>query len=59
MEKNDLLISLRRVGFSESIISAFANIKREEFIPEEYRQMAYHDVALPIGTSKKAKKSLK
>ncbi|HLC78644.1 MAG TPA: protein-L-isoaspartate O-methyltransferase [Candidatus Nanoarchaeia archaeon] len=51
MEKNDLLISLRRVGFSESIISAFANIKREEFIPEEYRQMAYHDVALPIGNN--------
>lgn len=50
MEKSkELLIeSLRKKDFSESIISAFEKVKRENFVPEHLKSYAYEDIALPI-----------
>ena len=49
MNKQELLVSLKKAGFSEKIISAFSKVPREDFIPEQYKTMAYVDNALPIG----------
>ena len=44
---------LIREGFlkSESIIKAMLKVPREEFIPETYRDYAYHEVPLPLPGS--------
>ncbi len=49
MEKQQLLQRLKKMGFSKKIINAFSNVKREDFIPEEFGIQAYEDTALPIG----------
>lgn len=48
MNSLDLAKSLRQKGFSEAVISAFAKVQREKFVPEQYREYAYEDVALPL-----------
>ncbi len=48
MDKEDLLESLKKRGFPESIIAAFNAVKREEFVPEHLIGYAYEDVALPV-----------
>ncbi|MBS3091089.1 protein-L-isoaspartate O-methyltransferase [Candidatus Pacearchaeota archaeon] len=48
MEKDNLLESLKKQGYSDEILSAFANIKREKFLPENIVSYAYDDIALPI-----------
>lgn len=49
MKKELLINHLRRQGFSEKVVMAFENVKREDFIPEDYRAYSYEDIALPIG----------
>lgn len=49
MNKAELLQRLKKMGFSKKIINAFSNVKREDFIPEEFWGQAYEDTALPIG----------
>lgn len=49
MRKEELLASLKKIGFSEKIISAFAKVKREDFVLPEHLSLAYEDNALPIG----------
>lgn len=49
MKKHELLFYLKKRGFSESIIKAFENVKREEFVPDNLRDYAYDDNALEIG----------
>ena len=49
MEKLQLMSSLKQKGFSKKIIDAFKKIPRENFIPEELKDRAYEDTALPIG----------
>src|SRR3989344_3357586 len=48
MEKDLLLESLKKQGLSTEIISAFENVKREKFVPENMVGYAYSDLALPI-----------
>jgi len=48
MDKQQLLESLKYNGFHEKIINAFAKVKREDFIPEQYQNLAYEDIALPL-----------
>lgn len=48
MEKNDLLEYLRKKGFTESTIEAFSKVKREDFVPEQFREYAYEDIAIPL-----------
>ena len=41
---------LRRRGVHDSgVLSAMAAVRREEFVPKEFRQRAYQDAPLPIG----------
>jgi protein-L-isoaspartate(D-aspartate) O-methyltransferase len=47
MDNSSLISQLWKEGFSIHIIEAFQNIRREEFIPKEYRDSAYLDIALP------------
>ena len=49
MNKSQLLQSLKQKGFSDKILNAFSNVKRENFIPKQLKDMAYEDNALPIG----------
>jgi len=51
MNKTKLLSSLKSHGFSEKIITAFKKVKREDFVPEEYKKYSYDDNPLPIGQS--------
>lgn len=49
MNKEKLLLSLKRKGFSENILKAFSKIQRERFVPMLYKSQAYEDHPLPIG----------
>lgn len=49
MDKKELLQSLRRKGFSQIILNAFSNVKREDFIPGKLERYAYEDTCLEIG----------
>ena len=49
MQKNNLIEKLLSEGFRAEVVSAFKKIKREDFIPNEYKKYAYEDIALPIG----------
>jgi len=41
---------LRRRGVHDSkVLTAMADVRREEFVPNEFRQRAYEDAPLPIG----------
>jgi len=50
MGKTELINSLRKHGFPENILGAFAKVQREDFVPERFRSMAYEDIALPLGS---------
>ncbi|MDO8504105.1 MAG: protein-L-isoaspartate(D-aspartate) O-methyltransferase [bacterium] len=47
--KASLLLLLTNNSISASVLSAFAEIPREKFVPERHRSQAYQDDALPIG----------
>ncbi len=49
MNKEELLRRLKKMGFSKKIVNAFSDVKREDFIPEEFEEQTYEDTALPIG----------
>lgn len=48
MEKQLLIESLRKQGFSEEILKAFDKVKRECFVPDNLIGYSYDDIALPI-----------
>jgi protein-L-isoaspartate(D-aspartate) O-methyltransferase len=48
MDKVELIHSLKIKGFHERIINAFENVKREDFVPENFKKLAYEDIALPL-----------
>lgn len=49
MNKLELLQNLKKQGFAEKIIGAFAKAKRENFIKPDLEKFAYENIALPIG----------
>ncbi|VVB79019.1 Protein-L-isoaspartate O-methyltransferase [uncultured archaeon] len=49
MNKKLLLNHLNQSGFSNEIITAFNAVKREDFIPQEFKKQAYENIPLPIG----------
>ncbi len=50
VKKIRLILELRESGISDSkILSAIEKIPREKFIPENFRNQAYDNMALPIG----------
>lgn len=48
MDKEELLNHLRKQGCAENIVSAFANVSRENFAPPHLRGYAYEDLPLTI-----------
>ena len=48
MNKTQLLDSLKKEGFSSTILKAFSKVPREKFIPENLCGFAYLDEALPL-----------
>ncbi|MGB8311078.1 MAG: protein-L-isoaspartate(D-aspartate) O-methyltransferase [Halobacteriota archaeon] len=49
-KQREILISkLKKRGISERVLNAVREVKREDFIPPELRQLAYVDEPLPIG----------
>ena len=52
VKKIRLILELRELGIANSeVLSALEIIPREKFIPENYRNQAYENIALPIGDS--------
>ena len=52
VKKIRLILELRESGISDAnILSAIEKIPREKFIPENFRNQAYDNIALPIGDS--------
>ena len=51
MDKEQLIGFLKREGFEEKILDAFEKVRREDFIRESLRKLAYEDIALPISES--------
>ena len=50
VRKIRLILKLRESGIANSeVLSALETIPREKFIPENYRNQAYENIALPIG----------
>lgn len=51
MDREELVDHLKSQGFleSERVIQAFLEVLREEFLPEDVKENAYEDRALPIG----------
>ncbi len=50
VRKIRLILELRESGINDSkVLSAIEKIPREEFIPENFRNQAYENIALPIG----------
>jgi len=50
VKKIRLILELRESGISDTnILSAIENIPREKFIPDNFRNQAYDNLALPIG----------
>ena len=47
-QKEKLIDSLKKKGFSSLIINAFEKVTREEFLPDNVAAYAYDDIALPI-----------
>ena len=50
VRKIRLILELREAGITNSkVLSAIEKIPREIFIPENFRNQAYENIALPIG----------
>jgi protein-L-isoaspartate(D-aspartate) O-methyltransferase len=48
MNKDELIETLKKKGFSDKILSAFSKVNRENFVPENMLVHAQDDIALPI-----------
>jgi protein-L-isoaspartate(D-aspartate) O-methyltransferase len=52
LKKKELIEILKQQGITDkNVLNAFMKVKREEFVPEEFRNRAYDNNALPIGGS--------
>ncbi|MEX0932996.1 MAG: methyltransferase domain-containing protein [Candidatus Pacearchaeota archaeon] len=47
MKKEDLIKELKEFNFSKKIISAFEEVKREDFISNKFKWRAYENIPLP------------
>ncbi|RDD52277.1 protein-L-isoaspartate O-methyltransferase [Nanoarchaeota archaeon NZ13-N] len=48
MKIENLLELLKSYNISENVIEAFKAIKREWFVPEEYKEYSYYDEVIPL-----------
>lgn len=49
MDKGQLIALLRHEGFHERIINAFEKVKREDFVLDNFKKLAYENISLPIS----------
>ena len=49
MDKSSLLEVLKKEGIKDEILEVLKSVKREKFVPREYRRRAYENIPLPIG----------
>ena len=50
VRKIRLILELREAGINDSkVLSAIEKIPREKFVPENFRNQAYDNIALPIN----------
>lgn len=49
MNKESLIGLLKDQGFPQKIVEAFEEVRREDFVSEEFREQAYLNEPLPIG----------
>ncbi len=49
MNKTQLLEHLKKRGYPDYIVTAFAAVDREKFVPEHLLAYAYEDMALPLA----------
>ncbi len=49
MDKNSLLEELRKEGIKEEILEVIKSVKRENFVPKEFKKRAYENIPLPIN----------
>ena len=50
LKKINLILQLRKLGVSnQQILSILEKIPREIFVPKNFRNQAYENIALPIG----------
>jgi len=49
MDKKRLVESLKKRKISKEILRAFSEVRREDFVPDDMKYLAYEDEALPIG----------
>jgi protein-L-isoaspartate(D-aspartate) O-methyltransferase len=50
MDKGQLIALLKHEGYHERIINAFDKVNREDFLPENFKKLAYENIALPISS---------
>jgi protein-L-isoaspartate(D-aspartate) O-methyltransferase len=51
MDKEQLIVFLKHEGFEEKIVNAFEKVKREDFIQDSLKNLAYENIALPLSES--------
>lgn len=51
MDKSQLIALLKHDNFQEKIINAFEKVRREDFIQDSLKKLAYENIALPISES--------
>ena len=60
VRKIRLILELREAGISNSnVLSAIEIIPREQFIPENYRNQSYENIALPLHINGLGRKKIK
>jgi protein-L-isoaspartate(D-aspartate) O-methyltransferase len=50
MDKGQLIALLKHEGYHDRIINAFEKVKREDFLPDNFKKLAYENIALPISS---------
>ena len=48
IDRENLLKNLKNQGFSDEIVKAFSKVKRENFVPSQFTNYAYEDIAIPL-----------
>lgn len=48
MNQKELVAYLQEKEFNESTVKAFGVVPREAFVPEQFREYAYEDIAIPL-----------
>ena len=52
LRREELVITLKKLGIKDqNVLDAILNVKRENFVKEEFKKYAYDNIALPINSN--------